>query len=295
MATSRARPGSYTKPNNPTTILSCVWKLLKSRDLSDTAADIILQSWRNGTKKQYTTYLRQWEKYCSEQNIDPVSATVTQGINFLGDLYEKQHLSYSALNTARSALSLVIFPPEGSTFGNHPLVCQLLRGVFTARLSLPRYQDIWDVAIVLRYLKTLHPPSKLTLRELTLKLTMLMALLSGQRCQTIHTLNIDSMKIDISPTQQHVFQINELLKTSRPGKHFSQLVLQSYPEVKELCVFEVLQTYLARTQPLRANYTQLLISYQKPHQPVTSETINCSLVTNGARQRWNRYHYFPGS
>jgi hypothetical protein len=152
-------------------------------------------------------------------------------------------------------------------------MCRLLRDVFTARPSLPRYQNIWDVAIVLRYLKTLHPPSKLTLRELTLKLTMLMALLSGQRCQTIHALNIDSMKIDISPTQQHVFQINELLKTSRPGKHFSQLVLQSYPEDKELCVFEVLQTYLARTQPLRANYTQLLISYQKPHQPMTSETI----------------------
>ncbi len=66
------------------------------RNLPDIAANIILQSWRNGTKKQYTTCLRQWEKYC-EQNIDPVSATVTQGINFLGDLYEKQHLSYSAL------------------------------------------------------------------------------------------------------------------------------------------------------------------------------------------------------
>ena len=102
---------------------------------------------------------------------------------------------------------------------------------------------------------------------------MLIALLSGQRCQTIHALNINSMKIIARPTQQYVFQINELLKTSRPGKHFSQLVLQSYPEDKELYVFDVLQVYLERTQPLRAEYTQLLISYQKPHQPVASETI----------------------
>jgi hypothetical protein len=102
---------------------------------------------------------------------------------------------------------------------------------------------------------------------------MLIALLSGQRCQTIHALNIAGMTIDTHPIRQHVFQIHELLKTSRPGKHFSQLVLQSYPEDKELCVFDVLQTYVARTQPLRANYTQLLISYQKPHRPVTSETI----------------------
>ena len=76
MFTSGSRPNSSTKPSNTTTILSGVWKLLKSRNISDTAANIILRSWRNRTKKQYTTYLRQWEKYCSEQNIDSFSATV---------------------------------------------------------------------------------------------------------------------------------------------------------------------------------------------------------------------------
>ena len=101
---------------------------------------------------------------------------------------------------------------------------------------------------------------------------MLIAMLSGQRCETIHALDINSMKVEVHPTQQYVFQINQLLKTSRPGKHLNHLVLQSYPEDKQLCICEVLQAYLEKTQPLRANYTQLLISYQKPHQPVTSET-----------------------
>ena len=100
------------------------------------------------TKKQYATYLRQWQEHCSEQKINPFSTTVSQGINLLGDLYEKQKLSCSALNTARSALSFVIFPPESSTFGNHPLVCRLLRGAFAARPSLPRYKSIWNVVIV---------------------------------------------------------------------------------------------------------------------------------------------------
>ena len=99
------------------------------------------------TKKQYATYLRQWQEHCGEQKISLFSTTVSQGINFLGDLYEKQKLSCSALNTAMSALSLVIFP-ESSTFGNHPLVCRLLRGAFAARPSLPRYKSMWNVAIV---------------------------------------------------------------------------------------------------------------------------------------------------
>ena len=75
------------------------------------------------------------------------------------------------------------------------------------------------------------------------------------------------------PTRQYIFEINQLLKTSRPGKHFSHLLLQSYPEDKQLCICEVLEAYQEKTKPLRENYTQLLISYQKPHQPVTTDTI----------------------
>ena len=119
----------------------------------------------------------------------------------------------------------------------------------------------------------LHPSSKLSLRELTLKLTMLIALLSAQRCQTIHALNINRMKGEVHPTQQYVFQVNQLLKTSRPGKHFSHLLMQSYPDDKQLRVCEVLQVYLEITKPLRDNCTRLLISYQKPDQPATTETI----------------------
>ena len=54
---------------------------------------------------------------CCQWEIDTFSATVTQGINFLSELYGNNNLSYSAMNTARSALSLVIFPPEGCTLG----------------------------------------------------------------------------------------------------------------------------------------------------------------------------------
>ena len=63
----------------------------------------------------------------------------------------------------------------------------------------------------------------------------------------------------------------QLLKTARPGKHFSHLVLQSCADNKQLCVCEFLQAYLEITKPLQDNYTQLLISYQKPHQPVTTQ------------------------
>ena len=48
-----------------------------------------------------------WTEYCCKWKIDPISPPIASGINFLAELYNKG-LSYSALNTARSALSSII-------------------------------------------------------------------------------------------------------------------------------------------------------------------------------------------
>ena len=116
---------------------------------------------------------------------------VASGINFLADLYHKG-LSYSALNIARSALASVIVLPGNQSFGNHPLVSRFLKGTFATRPALPKYKEVWDVNTVLEHLKTLHPAESLSSKLLTLKLVMLMAILSGQRCQTIHALTTKS-------------------------------------------------------------------------------------------------------
>ena len=242
---------------------------LTSKGLSRTASDVILQAWNPGTKKQYKSYLQRWELYCREQKINPLSASVVDGINFLGDLYQKP-LSYSAINTARSALSTVIFPAEGGTFGNHPLVTQFLKGVFTVRTSLPRYQEIWDVSTVLSYLKMLHLPENLSLQLLTLKTTMLLVLLSGQRCQTIHALDVSHVTLT---DENCIFYVQKLLKTSRPGKHLGRLEFRNFDEDKKLCIVTVLKEYVHRTQLTRGNFTQLLLSYCKPFKPVCTDTI----------------------
>ena len=59
--------------------------------------------------------------------------------------------------------------PDGSEFGEHPVVCRFLKGIFELRPSLPKYTEIWDVAKVLEYLKTLSPAKELSLKMLTKK------------------------------------------------------------------------------------------------------------------------------
>ena len=87
---------------------------------------------------------------------------------------------------------------------------------------------------------------------------MLLILLSGQRCQTIPPLSILNM-----------------LQTdhNKPGKHWGRQEFIAYPEDKRLCVVTCLKQDLKLTDPLRKDSEQLLLSYQKPHKPGSSETI----------------------
>ena len=58
------------------------------------------------------------------------------------------------VNTARSALSSIVTLNDGSKFGEHPLVCRCVKGIYELRAALPKYTQIWDVNIVLHFLKT---------------------------------------------------------------------------------------------------------------------------------------------
>ena len=145
-----------------------------------------------------------------------------------------------------------------------------MQGVFVNRPALPRYKQIWDVSVVLQYLKSLGDNTQLSLQDLTMKTTMLLALVTGQRCQTIQVLNTEQL---VRSDDMWSFHINKLLKTSRPGKHFGKIEIKAFTEDKLICPVTALKEYVARTLPVRQQNSQLLLSYQKPHKPVSSETI----------------------
>lgn len=246
-----AAPPEQTQCNPSTTQatlppgLSLIGQTLIGHNLSTKAKDIIMASWRTGTTKQYDVYLKRWEQFCQSKGINRLDASVENGIDFLATLFTSG-LGYSAINTARSALSSVLILPNNITFGTHPLVAQFLKGVFELKPSLPRYSSIWDVSVVLQHLRSLGPPTQLHLKSLT-KTTMLLCLLTGQRCQTLTKLVIALMQ---ELPGKIVFTIGEKLKTTRPGKHLALIELLADPRDESICVVSHLKQYIARTQPL---------------------------------------------
>ena len=198
-----------------------------------------------------------------------MKASVENVLNFLGEVFDSG-IGYSAVGTARSALSTFLWI-DGKPAGEHPLVCRFMRGVFNIRPALPRYEVTWDVSIVFKFLKKLHPPQALSLKDLSHKVTTLLALLAGQRHQTLTCLNVMNMSF----TQDAVkFRIGDVLKHSRPGHHIPELVFPAYEKDERLCPVKYVIQYLKVTRDLRLKEKALLVSYIKPHKAVTTGTIS---------------------
>ena len=232
----------------------------------------ILESRQSGTRKQYQTYVSAWVKFCSDNSVSPMNPTLQQILEFLS--FQSKTVGYSAVATARSALSTFV-KIDGVKVGDHPLVSRFMTGLFNQKPALPRYTETWNPQIVLNYLKTFPTTGTLSLKQLTQKLVMLMALLSAQRTQTLQKLSLEEMST--SPGK-YIFHISSLLKqTSAKGgqnRHLFPITFTSYNVDKRLCVVELLTAYIERTTSLRKSTKQLLICYVAPHGPASKDTIS---------------------
>ena len=228
---------------------------------------LIMSAWRDSTKKLYTTYLNKWAVFCVQFSIDILNPTLPQACRFLRVL-ASQNVGYGAVNTARSALSTILPKFGCNSFGSHPYVCWLLKGVYERNPPRPRYTEFWDVNKVLSMFRQWGSNANLELKLLSFKLVMLLLLVTSQRGQTIINLDVQDMTV----SDKRVFKMRVLLKHNRVGDPLDTLILKPFLQCKRLCVVRCLKTYLAKTQFVRG-YSKLILSYAKPHKPISRDTL----------------------
>ena len=85
--------------------------------------------------------------------------------------------------------------------------------------------------------------AQLSLKDLTLRLTFLLLILSGKRGQTIHLLSLDNMVLSETKCE---FVITEKVKQTRVGHHIPPVVYEAFPHDPDLCVVSHLKVLLQR-------------------------------------------------
>ena len=151
--------------------------------------------------------------------------------------------------------------------GQHPLVTRLMRGVFNDRPPLPRYTCTWNVQTVLPYISNWGSNDSLSLKQLSWKITMLLALTRPSRSADLSQLNLQYKPEGVA------FKPSSLAKQSRQGKPIMEFFFPSFPHDPGLCPVETLKAYEARTAPNRGTEQKLFLALIKPYKAVTSSTI----------------------
>ena len=253
--------------------LAAVRQCFSKYQISERVSKIIFASWRSGTESQYKSCWGKWHSWCMEREINPVSCNLNFVLEFLTDLFY-QNYQYRTINVYRSTISASHLPIDGSPIGSHPLISRFMKGISELRPPQPRLFTTWSVMTVLRYLKSLSPPEDLNLKQLTLKVVMLSALVSAARCSFLHQMDLN---LSYFRNDGYVFLVPGLVKGPKPHKPHLEIFLPSFPPDASLCVASYLKRYIDITSTKRNNSSSrnfLFISYVKPHKAVKTSSIS---------------------
>nr|CAH7736526.1 unnamed protein product [Callosobruchus chinensis] len=153
------------------------------------------------TINQYNSSLNAWSKFCSTNDLNVLTPSISAVLKFLTHQLESG-LSYSTINTHRSPLSQI-------------LGLNLSQDFRIKLIYAHPYQNIVLLGtVVLNYIQKL-PSSLPPLQQLTYKTTMLLALARGQQVQTLASIDLESLhnfpdRLDIHITKR--------LKTTHTGR-----------------------------------------------------------------------------
>ena len=116
----------------------------------------------------------------------------------------------------RSAISSNHETVEGFVIGKHPMMAKFMKRVFSLRPLEPKYFVTWDVRQVLNFLKAWAPAESLSLKQLTLKLVMLAALITAARSSSANKMDLCFRYFKSNGV---LFKIPGLTKRAGPKRH----------------------------------------------------------------------------
>ena len=275
--TSSGRSTDPGKQNPPSQTPTASWVATVSRgyqttDISTQSREILLAAWRKNTTSAYSSSWTKWSTWCSQQvKVNPLSPSLTNVLHFLA-LQFHEDKEYRTVNVCHSALSAVLTLIDGHKAGSHPLVCQLLKGVFQLRPPQPRYATTWRVSKVVQYISSLVSNS-----NLSTKLSSYVGLLALTAPDRPSGHAACDLRFRYFHPEGIQFKLLELTKTARQGQDPKSCFHASFPENEHLCVCKCLQEYEARTLQWRtqdpSKPNKLLLSHINPHKPVSPATL----------------------
>ncbi|XP_043275196.1 uncharacterized protein [Venturia canescens] len=238
----------------------------KKKEIPEEVIDLMISSISDSTIKQYNSGIKKWWIFCQGLRINPYKDDVPKVISFLGQEY-KNNASFGSLNSYRSAIALL----HGPQLGEDYRIKRFFRAISKVRPAKPKYDSTWDPQIVLDHVCQWGDNEKMPLEKLGFKLVTLLALITGQRMQTLSFIDVRNIE-----QKDNIIEIKipDTIKTSGKNRIQPTLIIPNFYENKNICAASALQTYITRTKRIREIETRMFISAKKPFKAVSSQTLS---------------------
>ena len=250
--------------------LEFVRRKIKMHGVSNEVADIITKKNRATTEASYQHAWSKWSGWCAQRQTHVFPGDLNKVSEYFLHLFN-QGMQVSSIEVHRSALSATLPRIDGLTIGNHPIIIELFQGF--ANLKPRQYKSTpkWSIDQVLDKLMSWGKNQDLSLRLLTKKLAMLLALSSASRCSELAYLETSNMKILPDGIKFTLTRHKKNRNSSiMPGLVFFPI----YKNNSDLCPVECLKCYIQRTRHLRSKENRLFRGLIKPYAPISPATVS---------------------
>ena len=123
---------------------------------------------------------------------------------------------------------------------------------------------------MLKYYEQKENNDCLEFKELVKKTVMLFIILGALRKQAPFTLKVDNI---VFKENKVILLPNKTMKHTKANRPLEPLIYHHYPDNEKLCIVKCLKSYIGiRNTLVTRDIKDLIISYGKPHKPVSSET-----------------------
>ena len=200
-----------------------------------------------------------WIKWASDNHVSSTSPRSIQLANFLAYLFSVLHLSASSVRMHRSAVRTTIRQLGGPSLSSST-ISDLIRGVNASQASHPRRMPLWDLSLVLAFLRSdpFRPQNNPSLRLLTLKACFLVTLATAFRSCEVHALS--GLPADVSSETDGSMSVRYLpefrAKTKSIGRNSPIIIIKPLAPLlapddddRFLCPVLSLKRYLHRSRP----------------------------------------------
>ena len=130
--------GGKSSPNPPSiSRVACLNRSYSETGISAEARTLLMAAWRKNTSNAYGAAWQKWASWCNQQQINPISAPLSVVLDFLTREFNLGK-AYRSINVYDTAISMTHLTIGSLRVGKHPMICQLMKGIFNKRPPLPR-------------------------------------------------------------------------------------------------------------------------------------------------------------